>query len=109
MSLLDGTKETFAYSVAVSKNDVYVAGHEFNDAGLSLAIYWKNGALVRLSTKNSAGNSIAIAENDVYVAGGEINTTQNANIATYWKNGTPIYLTDGTKEAYANSIYISSQ
>ena len=108
-SLLDGTKETFASSVAVSKNDVYVAGHEFNGTGLSLAIYWKNGSLVRLSTKNSVANSVVIAENDVYIAGGEINTTETANVATYWKNGTPIYLTDGSKEAYATSIFIANQ
>ena len=107
--LLDGSRETFANSVAVSNNDVYVAGHENNDTGLSLAIYWKNDSLVKLSSKNSSGISIAISENDVYVAGGEINSAENAHVATYWKNGTPVYLTDGTKEAYAISIFITRQ
>ncbi len=109
INLLDGTKETFANSVAISKNDVYVAGSEFTDAGVSLALYWKNGNLLRLSTRNSVANAITVSENDVYIAGGEINTTETANIATYWKNGTPTYLTDGSKEAYANSIFIARQ
>ncbi len=54
-------------------------------------------------------NAITVSENDVYIAGGEINTTETTNIATYWKNGTPTYLTDGSKEAYASSIFIASQ
>lgn len=109
MQLMDGSYETFAHSIAVSENDVYVAGSVLKELGLFLATYWKNDSLVRLSTRKSYGSSIAVSKNDVYVAGIEINSTENANVATYWKNGNPVYLTDGSREAAATSILIAIQ
>jgi hypothetical protein len=40
----------------------------------------------------------------VYVTGFVLNGTNG--VATYWKNGTAIALTDGTKEARASSIAV---
>ena len=73
------------------KADVYVAG---NVGG---AVYWKNGAMVRLA-KNAAANSIFVSGEDVYVAG-----AMNDSVV-YWKNGTPSHLAaSGT----ATSIFVS--
>jgi len=43
---------------------------------------------------------------DIYVAGYETNDSSLKSVATYWKNGVPEYLTDGTYEARATSIYV---
>ncbi len=42
---------------------------------------------------------------DVHVAGYQFNGT--ANVAMYWKNGTPVALTDGTKDAKAMAVVVS--
>ena len=44
--------------------------------------------------------------NDIYLAGAEDNASGNF-VAKYWKNGDPVSLTDGTKNAYATSIAVS--
>jgi len=44
---------------------------------------------------------------DIYVAGTETSTSiQQEAQATIWKNGVPIRLTDGTKEAVAYSVFV---
>ena len=43
---------------------------------------------------------------DVYVAG--LHDNGSKDVAVYWKNDTPVYLTDGSQHASASSIIISS-
>ena len=82
------------------------------------ARYWKNGTSFYLpgsSGITTTANSIFVSGSDVYVAGrqkdGKLYQTylgqQKRYVAKYWKNGQPVNLTDGTKEAYAASIAIS--
>ena len=84
-----------------SNVDIYItAGFTSSENSL----YWKNDALINLGT----GYALAIAVNgsDVYVAG----TSRDANgnsLATYWKNGAPVYLTQGLEVAYLNAIAIN--
>src|SRR5688572_14753754 len=73
--------------------DIFVVGTKDYDHNGTL---WKNNTSTSLTTKGTA-NSVYVSNNDVYVAGSE-----NGK-ATYWKNGTPVYLADG--EAY--SIFVS--
>jgi len=92
-----------ASSVAISGNDVYIAGYEWEEDKTELvAKYWKNGQPVALTdgTVYSYANSIFVDGNDVYVAG------YVDGIAKYWKNGQPVSLTDGSNQAYANSIFV---
>lgn len=111
----------------VSGNDVYVAGgsHIFQtgiDSTYHFAKYWKNGVptdLVKGVTEiiNSASVSvddfptttaIYVAGSDVYVAGFESNGETNGQIALYWKNGVPIFLTTAdVYQADAESIFVS--
>lgn len=117
-----GGSNTYANSVFVSGSDVYVAGMQedgepvqgyFGTYYKAVAKYWKNGTEVRLSdgTKDAYATSIAVVGSDVYVAGTVYNGTSDLNgspngIATYWKNGQAIALTDGTKTAEVSGLVV---
>lgn len=81
-----------ADAIAVSGNDVYVAGIDRNQSGANIVVYWKNGKAIPLTSGNEAAGAgakvIAIAGNDVYAAG------YLDGAATYWKNEKPISLHD---------------
>jgi len=111
--LTDGTDDAYAKSIAVSGNDVYVAGSEQNGKSYqdasgytykrSVAKYWKNGKAVILSdgTEDGYTTSIAVSGNDIYVAG-----TVSGH-ATYWKNGIAVTLSNADSDA--NAILLVKQ
>jgi hypothetical protein len=111
VKLTDGSRDAVARSIFVSGNDVYVAGYQDKPASvLNIATYWKNGVAYPLNVAGTGGpfdvaNSIFVSGNDVYAAGLERGTNGN-DVAKYWKNGTPVSLTDGTKEADAQSVFV---
>jgi len=128
INLTDGSKSAQAWSIAVSANDAYVAGTEWNgdsykDANgdqwqKGIAKYWKNSQAINLTDGSNSANaiSIAVSGTDVYVAGIEWDgqSYQDANgyslrksVAKYWKNGKVVNLTDGTEDAEAKSIAVS--
>jgi hypothetical protein len=90
-------RESYANSIFVAGNDVYVAGREWGETKSS-AVYWKNGAAVYLSGGNEA-KSIYVAGNDVHVAGIE------GTFARYWKNRERIQLEGNGYEA--NSVFVA--
>ena len=91
-------------SVFVSDNKVYISGRGINSDLSSTPAYWDNGNVTLLPTNGKGFGfttiNIYVKGNDVYVAG------DDGNRAVYWKNGTEVYLTDGTKNAAATSIFI---
>jgi hypothetical protein len=105
-----------ATSIFVNGADVYVGGYQyFEDANTSkmIAKIWKNGNPMTLT--NTPGetiiNAISISGTDVYSAGmteGCLGSDgRGTGIATYWKNGTPVYLSDCTKQwGVAHTIFI---
>lgn len=95
--------------------DVYVAGVESN-GNLDVAKYWKNGVATALSdgTKPEGVTSIAVSGGDVYVAGNEYGHIPGdssglllSSVAKYWKDGTPVALTDSQRNQSANAILVS--
>jgi hypothetical protein len=90
---------SYASSVYVSENDVYVGG--FNNQG---GVYWKNGTAVNLAPA-SAVNSIFVTGNDVYACGYAMTESMSNTVGVYWKNGNPTYL-NGPSDANALSISV---
>jgi hypothetical protein len=105
----DGLTDTYANSVAVAGNDVYVSGYAIPTSGKKIAKYWVNNTSVNLTDSllyEAEATSIAVIGSDVYVAGYEKNSS-GIKIAKYWKNQTAVALTDGTKNAAASTITVS--
>jgi hypothetical protein len=112
------SQQGYTFSIAVSGADVYCLGlNTFNN----VYYVWKNGTSTPLKTTslNSVGgagisyylnNDLAVSNNgDTYVAGAQYLGNSTILKATYWKNGTPVDLTDGihSGSAVALAIYVS--
>jgi hypothetical protein len=99
----------YTVSIAVSGTDIYCLGTANN------AYYvWKNGIALPLTTTitdiiQGSNNGMAVGNGNVYVAGARYLGNSTILKATYWKNGTPIDLTDGitSGSAQATAIYVS--
>jgi len=109
-----GKHDSYAESIIVVENDIYIAGYELNtdiyDPSTNTpygydAKYWKNGQEIILGDgkKTSYAKSIYVSGSDVYVAGYEINTYSMRNgdknecnnwyyTPVCWKNGKAITL-----------------
>ena len=115
--------------------DVYVGGEAYiGNANVPVAVYWKNGELVPLSTKywkddekppstrSSCVNDIFVYGNDVYAGGyyKRIYRTENPEsidmddyeerevwVACYWKNGKLISLSNSKYGSNVDSIFVS--
>jgi hypothetical protein len=106
-----------AYSVFVSGTDVYAAGFDMVNGSSALPRCWKNGTAlpVSLSTGNISNGlpvvigyvyQVVVSGSDVYMAGAQSPFSGN-QVATWWKNGTPNPLTDGTSVCEAKGIALS--
>jgi hypothetical protein len=102
-NLSDGTGDAYAEGIAVSGNDVFIAGLDENT---NVAKGWKNGAVTNLTTGGSRtyANSVFVNGNDVYYGGAAYNGT--TWMSTYWKNGTAVNLTNGARVAVAKAIFV---
>ena len=116
VTLSDASNNSKATSTAVAGNDVFVAGN-LNLGGRSVARYWLNGEPVNLTdttkvgekTVDATASSIFISGVDIYVAGQQVinGGALPVRIATYWKNGTPVLLSNGIHDAGALSIFVA--
>ncbi len=103
------TVTSFAYSLSILGNDVYIAGSAYNTNNILVAKYWKNGVAITLGDGIKLGYvlSIKVIANDVYAIGLEnSNAGGSTSTAKYWKNGVVVNLTDGTKEGRAFAMQI---
>jgi len=123
IELPSGSTGAISTGIAVSGNDVYVSGIGITGSVYAgsqkyIAKYWKNGNVINLTdgTNSAQAWSIAVSGNDAYVAGKEWNgnpyqdasgNTYKKSVAKYWKNNTPVNLSDGTENAITNSITVS--
>lgn len=92
--------ETYARGIAVSNDDVYVAGFTRSGSGVddaAIALYWKNGVPVQLSDGNvpTYAWKIAVSGEDVHVVG---ESRDGGNWSPkYWRNGIEIPLSGGSR------------
>ncbi len=111
--LSDTSRVSYVQSIFVADNHVYAVGHEQDITRRSSVPFkakcWKDGLSVTLSSPdaiNSDAFGVFVSGADLYVVG----WTRNLNkgiVATYWKNGVPVYLTDGTVDCTAKAIVVA--
>ena len=110
-----GTAQAFA--IAVSGNDVYVAGSTNPlpvPNAYAHAVYWKNGVITDLVADPAVYTyaqawGIAISGTDVYICGSVRKNNTPKSEAVYWKNGVLHEITDGsTVGAIATSIAVKN-
>jgi hypothetical protein len=77
---------------------VYIAGSDG-----AVAKYWKDGTPNLLANFADA-YGIVVSGSDVYVSGSDF--VGSKITAKYWKNGNAFQLSDGSRQAYANSIAV---
>jgi hypothetical protein len=104
-------ESSFAQSVFVLDNNVYVAGKTYKNQK-EVATVWKNGTpqILTLEDYNSEALSVFATEKDVYVAGHE-NSEVHKSKTIIWKNGEVQHLTVDN-EIYGgvtNCIYVSNE
>jgi hypothetical protein len=81
-------------SIYANGADLYIPG---SNLGIhSNAVYWLNGIANQLPITRNPGHAYDIAVNgtDVYAVGSTYDFTDSTEIATYWKNNVPYYLSD---------------
>jgi hypothetical protein len=96
---------------------VYVAGSYSCDEINSVAKLWKNGVEQNLTDnigiyKMEYTTSVFVSGNDVYVTGYDLDFDQGVynsekeGFAKLWKNNVVQNLSDGTRHAEANSVFV---
>jgi len=100
IQLTDGKTNAGASAIALSGNDVYIAGYQDNAAGEPVATYWKNKEAITLTDGSTYAKAagISISGQDVHVIG------NNGGLAMYWKNGKGASFGENTK---LNAIVLS--
>lgn len=108
-SVTSGSTSARIRSLAVSGNDVYAVGQEFDGTYYNpKAKMWKNGIASALTdgTGYSEAYKVVLSNQDVHIIGYQTNS-QDITVAKYWKNGMATSLTDGTLHSGASDIAIS--
>ena len=105
-----------ANSVFVLGNNVYVVGYGAYER--TIATLWVNGVAQNLTdgTRDAEANSVYVVGNNVYVVGYEVSGqeltddygfTSYRRVAKLWINGVAQNLSDGTRDAEANSVFVA--
>ncbi len=98
-----GSVFSTASGICVKGSNVFVAGWEGG------ARYWKNGVAFGLGSDTAAGGVAAVAVMDTgdVLAAGYTVTAAGAHVATLWRNGEPVALTDGVHPGVALALAVA--
>ncbi|SFC75933.1 hypothetical protein SAMN05421780_109110 [Flexibacter flexilis DSM 6793] len=95
--------------------DVHVIGMQSRkNNGAFTVKYWKNGVVENWTSADehnsddASANALLVSGNDVYAAGyyWPLNSTSGNKRATYWKNGTPVFVSTEAQEAVLTGIAV---
>lgn len=100
-------------SIAITPSARYMVG--YSSTNPVVALYWNNNSEVQMTgTGSFKANFVTTSGSDVYVAG--LQDHNGNKVATYWKNGTPVALTDGAQDqdgysiaVAGNDVYVTSK
>jgi hypothetical protein len=89
--------------------DIYIGGVGFpNSSSVNfIAEVWKNGTLTKISdgSKSEGVYAISVSNGDVYLAGNELDSASGYYKPKYWKNGTPVLISNTPGDA--SGIFVS--
>lgn len=112
--IVDTARNIEPTALALAGDDLYTSGCSWYSDGPDSFTYrraqcWKNGQLIFRESESEFSNAffIFIHQTDIYIAGHRYSNASPKSIACYWKNGQRVDLTDGTKDAWANSIFVT--
>lgn len=109
VSLTNGNYDAKAEHIEVVGNDVYVLGYEVINGKLKFRV-WKNGVILHhLESNDFYGyqiNQFKIVGNDVYALGYYYNPANQAQVITYWKNGSIFNVTELSSRAIGYDIEV---
>ncbi len=105
---LSACKKDHKPIISPPKHDtaVYIAGIDGSNADTTIACYWRNGLIKRLTSLNSYASAIAAKDSNIYITG-YIGFNPVSRHAVYWKNGKINYLSDGSVGSEATAITLS--
>lgn len=93
------SKSSWANSIVVSGNDIYVTGAVWKQTSccnVRIATLWKNNIATSLGLGDSEASSVFVKDNDVFVGGYDdpnpFGTSGHIQAATFWKNGNEVKL-----------------
>lgn len=110
-TILDSGFSSFAVSLFVENDDVYVFGSDsstYDEEGDPQAvIYWKNGVKNSIAIESNDDvnyQTFFVKEADIYFGGSSYNIEKQTNLATVWKNGVRTKLSDVLGRV--NSVFV---
>ncbi len=109
VALTDGSLGAKVYTIAVDENNVYTGGYESNGQHV-VATNWVNTTQTALDSGETGSIVVGgfLDGSDVYHTGNKI-AAGSTNVSTYWKNGTEVALTDGSRKASSASIFVTPE
>jgi hypothetical protein len=110
IDLDSGGYHSYAVSVFVSGNDVYVCGkYRYDDVNdLWTICYWRNGERIDIVSgyDDTSVDDIIVSGNDIYICG-QVSDAGGNETAYYWKNGVSTVLNSDGEDASTTNLYVS--
>jgi Carboxypeptidase regulatory-like domain len=96
--------------ISESNGDIYIAGYDAAPSQPGKSVFWKNGVKTELAITPGYGyvssNAIFAVNGDHYIAGSHTHTSTGYYVnASYWKNNSPVLLTNGSSPGITYDFY----